>query len=40
MYHFLPITVFDGSYTPRFVVAVDVAGIQLFGCLLYTSPKC
>ena len=31
MYAFLPITVFDGSYTPRFVVAVDVAGIQLFG---------
>ena len=31
MYAFLPITVFDGSFTPRFVVAVDVAGIQLFG---------
>lgn len=31
MYGFLPITVFDGSYAPRFVVAVDVAGIQLFG---------
>ncbi|WP_300365956.1 bifunctional oligoribonuclease/PAP phosphatase NrnA [uncultured Subdoligranulum sp.] len=31
MYEFLPITVFDGSFTPRFVVAVDVAGIQLFG---------
>ena len=31
MYDFLPITEFDGSYTPRFVVAVDVAGIQLFG---------
>ena len=31
MYSFLPITVFDGSFTPRFVVAVDVAGIQLFG---------
>ena len=31
MYAFLPITVFDGSFAPRFVVAVDVAGIQLFG---------
>lgn len=31
MYGFLSITVFDGSYLPRFVVAVDVAGIQLFG---------
>ena len=31
MYAFLPITVFDGSFTPGFVVAVDVAGIQLFG---------
>lgn len=31
MYAFLPIHVFDGSFTPRFVVAVDVAGIQLFG---------
>ena len=31
MYDFLPIMEFDGSYTPRFVVAVDVAGIQLFG---------
>ena len=31
MYAFLPITVFDGSFAPRFVVAVDVARIQLFG---------
>ena len=31
MYAFLPITVFDGSFAPHFVVAVDVAGIQLFG---------
>ena len=31
MYDYMPITVFDGSFTPAFVVAVDVAGIQLFG---------
>lgn len=31
VYGFLPITLFDGSFTPSFVVAVDVAGIQLFG---------
>lgn len=31
MYDYLHITVFDGSFTPAFVVAVDVAGIQLFG---------
>ena len=31
MYSYMPITLFDGSYTPAFVVAVDVAGIQLFG---------
>lgn len=31
MYDFLPFTVFDGSFTPAFVVAVDVASIQLFG---------
>lgn len=31
MYDYMPITVFDGSFRPAFVVAVDVAGIQLFG---------
>ena len=31
MYDYMPITVFDGSFSPAFVVAVDVAGIQLFG---------
>ena len=31
MYSYMPITVFDGSFRPAFVVAVDVAGIQLFG---------
>ena len=31
MYSYMPITVFDGSFSPAFVVAVDVAGIQLFG---------
>ena len=31
MYSYMPIPLFDGSYTPAFVVAVDVAGIQLFG---------
>ena len=31
MYSYMSLTVFDGSYTPAFVVAVDVAGIQLFG---------
>ena len=29
MYDYMPITVFDGSFSPAFVVAVDVAGIQL-----------
>ena len=29
MYDYMPITVFDGSFRPAFVVAVDVAGIQL-----------
>ena len=33
MYSYMPITVFDGSFRPAFVVAVDVAGIQLFGGL-------
>ena len=31
MYDYMPITVFDGSFRPAFVVAVDVASIQLFG---------
>ena len=31
MYDYMQITVYDGSFTPAFVVAVDVAGIQLFG---------
>ena len=33
MYDYMPSRVFDGSFTPAFVVAVDVAGIQLFGGL-------
>ena len=31
MYDYMPITVFDGSFSPAFVVAVDVDGIPLFG---------
>lgn len=31
MYDFLHLTTFDGSFAPEFVVAVDVASIQLFG---------
>ena len=31
MYDYMPSRVFDGSFPPAFVVAVDVAGIQLFG---------
>lgn len=31
MYDFMRINVFDGSFEPAFVVAVDVASIQLFG---------
>ena len=31
MYDYMNIATFDGSFTPAFVVAVDVASIQLFG---------
>ena len=31
LYDFMEIGWFDSSFTPAFVVAVDVAGIQLFG---------
>ena len=31
MYDYMQLSVYDGSFAPAFVVAVDVAGIQLFG---------
>jgi len=31
LYDFLDLTLYDGSFEPRFIVAVDVASIQLFG---------
>ena len=30
-YDYMEIGMYDGSFEPRYIVAVDVAGIQLFG---------
>lgn len=35
-YDYLGLTLFDGSYQPQYVVAVDIAGPQLFGDATYS----